>query len=122
MVNIRHERSWVLAERRKEETREMLLTNTTEAAALAGVVEVGVEGALLVGGLPANRGHVCLDLKSETALGGIFYVDPVGVGQAHETLGDVAAPHKYLVTQKVAPPNGSNKTGRDGTPAIPSTG
>ena len=112
----------MLAERRKEETKEMLLTKTTEAAALARVVEVGVEGALLVSGLAANRGHVCINLKSETALGGFFNVDPVGVGQTHETLGDVAAPHQHLVTQKVAPPNGSNKTGRDGTSAILCTG
>ena len=106
---------------RKEETREVLLTNTTEAAALVGVIEVGVEGAFLMGGLPANRGHVRLDLETETALGGEFDVDPMRVGQTHETLGDVAAPKKDLVTQAAATPDGTNEPGRDGTRAIPST-
>ena len=106
---------------RKEETREVLLTNTTEAAALVGVIEVGVEGAFLMGGLPANRGHVRLDLETETALGGEFDVDPMRVGQTHETLGDVAAPKKDLITQAAATPDGTNEPGRDGTRAIPST-
>ena len=100
----------------------MQLTNTTEAAALAGVIEVGVEGAVLMGGLPANCGYVRLDLETETALGGVIDVDPMGVVQSHETLGDVAAPKEDFITQVGVTPDGTNKPGRDGTPAIPPTG